>query len=152
MATNERPKLKRIEDLGFGEFDVAYSLGRTGWSCAEIGRRYGISESDVKKLVDNYVELRKLCKAKPLGQNQQVSPEPAPTTKMPRKRRSDAIYATAKERQAAYRARLKERSHAVPEQPSPATVTDIESPANEKLSVPAGQESVIEAEPQKPDP
>jgi hypothetical protein len=41
-----------------------------------------------------------------------------------RKRRSDARYSTTAERQAAYRARLKEKPSASLEQPSPANETD----------------------------
>src|SRR5271169_369390 len=120
ITTNEQPKLKRIEDLSLREIDMAYSLSRTGWSCVEIGRRYGIAESDVIKLIENYVELREWRKANPLAQ----SPTPESVTRKPRKRRSDAIYATAKERQAAYRARLQESSRAGIEEPSPTVNTD----------------------------
>jgi len=99
IAANIQPNLKRIEDLSLREIDMVYSLSRIGRSCPEIGKRYRISESDVRKVVEDYVELRELCKTRPPGESQRANPE---TTKKPRKRRCDAIYATAKERQAAY--------------------------------------------------
>lgn len=132
IATNEQPKLKRIEDLSLREIDMAYSLSRTGWSCAEIGRRYGVSESDVGRLVDDYVELRESRKANPLDQVQKSTPAPESVTKKLRKRRSDAIYATSKDRQAAYRARLKQTRHADTDQLSPIEVNDVTVPSDEE--------------------
>ena len=50
---------KRIEDLALKEVDMIYSLARVGeWTELEIGRRYGISQADVRKVIGNYVELR----------------------------------------------------------------------------------------------
>jgi hypothetical protein len=144
ITTNEQPKLKRIEDLSLREIDMAYSLSRTGWSCVEIGRRYGISESDAIRLVDDYVELHEWRKANPLAQ----SPTPESVTRKPRKRRCDAIYATAKERQAAYRARLEERRNAGIEQPSPTVNTDMPIPAVEEISVTDCEVSVTEIGPE----
>ena len=137
MITNVQPALKRIEDLSLRELDMAYSLSRIGRSYADIGKRYRISESDVRKLVDDYVELRKLCKAKPPGESQHANSELELATKKPRKRRCDAIYATSKERQAAYRARLQERRRAGMQFPSPAPVIDSSTPTQEEVSVTA---------------
>lgn len=135
IAANVQPALKRIEDLSLRELDMVYSLSRIGRSYADIGKRYQISESDVRKLVDNYVELRKLCKAKPPSESQHANPEPHLTAKKPRKRRCDAIYATSKERQAAYRARLQERRRAGMQIPSPTPVTDSSAPVEEEVPV-----------------
>ena len=148
ITTNRQAKLKRIEDLTLHEFDMVYSLSRIGWSCPEIGKRYRISESDVRKLVENYVELRELREAKPIGASQHANPELDPTARKPRKRRCDAIYATAKERQAAYRARLQERRHAGIEQPSPTVNTDMPIPAREETSVTDCEVSVTEISPE----
>src|SRR5208282_6029733 len=123
-----QPALKRIEDLSLRELDMVYSLSRIGRSYPDIGKRYRISESDVRKLVSDYVELRRLCEAKPVGESQRANPEPELMAKKPRNRRCDAIYATAKERQAAYRARLQERHRAGMQFPSPAPVMDSSTP------------------------
>jgi hypothetical protein len=137
IAANVQPALKRIEDLTLRELDMAYSLSRIGWSCPVIGKRYGISESDVRKLVDDYVELRKLCETRRSAESQHANPEPHLTAKKPRKRRCDAIYATAKERQAAYRARLQEKRLAGIQFPSPAPAMDSSTPAAAELPVTA---------------
>lgn len=133
IAINELPKLKRIEELSLREIDMVYSLGRTGWSSAEIGRRYRISESDAQKLVEDYVELRQWRianpPAPPVQKNATVSES---ISKKPRKRRSDAIYATSKDRQAAYRARLKQTRYADTDQLSPIEVNDVTVPSGEK--------------------
>jgi hypothetical protein len=141
-------KLKRIEDLSLKEIDMCYSLSRIGWSHSEIGRRYGIVEADVKTLVKDYVELRELCKTKMLNENEPSNPEGDLCTKKPRKRRSDAIYATEKDRQAAYRARLQERRHAGIEEPSPTVNTDMPMPAVEEISVTDCEVSVTEIGPE----
>ena len=148
IAANIQPDLKRIEDLNLRELDMAYSLSRIGWSCPEIGKRYRISESDVSKLVENYVELRELCKTRPPGEIQHANPEPDLTTKKPRKRRCDAVYATAKDRQAAYRARLQESRRAGIEQPSPTVNTDTPIPAVEEPSVTVCEAPVTEISPE----
>ena len=137
IAAKIQPALKRIEDLSLRELDMAYSLSRIGRSCSDIGKRYGISESDVRKLVDDYVELRKLCEAKPIRESQHANLEPELPARKPRKRRCDAKYATAKERQAAYRARLQEKRRAGVQLPSPAPVTDSSTPMEEEVSVTA---------------
>lgn len=134
-AVNSQPQLKRIEDLSLRELDMAYSLSRIGWSYPDIGKRYGISESDVRKIVDDYVELRELCEARRSAERQQANPALELTAKKPRKRRCDAIYATAKERQAAYRARLQERRRAGMQFPLPAPVMDSSTPVEEEVPV-----------------
>jgi hypothetical protein len=134
IATKIQPQLKRIEDLSLRELDMAYSLSRIGRSYPDIGKRYRISESDVRKIVEDYVELRKLCEAKPVGESNHANPKLELTAKKPRKRRCDAIYATAKERQAAYRARLQERRRASMQFPSPAPVIDSSTPLEEQVS------------------
>jgi hypothetical protein len=137
IAAKIQPAVKRIEDLSLRELDMAYSLSRIGRSYPDIGKRYQISEGDVRKIVDDYVELRKLCETKPAGESQHANPELELTAKKPRKRRCDAIYATAKERQAAYRARLQERRRAGMQFPSPAPVKGLSTPVQEELSVTA---------------
>ena len=137
IATNIQPALKRIEDLSLRELDMVYSLSRIGWSYPDISKRYRISESDVGKIVDDYVELRELCKARPSAESQHANPEPHLSAKKPRKRRCDAKYATAKERQAAYRARLQERRLADMQFPSPAPVMDSSAPVEEEVPVTA---------------
>jgi len=132
-----QPALKRIEDLSLRELDMAYSLSRIGWSCTAIGKRYGISESGVRKIVEDYVGLRELCEAKLAGESQHANPKPELTAKKPRKRRCDAKYATSKERQAAYRARLQEKRSAGMQFPLPATIMDSSTPVEEEVSVTA---------------
>jgi hypothetical protein len=147
-AANIQPNLKRIEDLSLHEIDMVYSLSRIGWSCPDIGKRYRISESDAREVVEDYVELHEWRKANPLAQVQKISDEPESVTGKPRKRRCDAIYATAKERQAAYRARLKESRRAGIEQPSPTANTDMPIPAVEETSVTNCQVPVTEISPE----
>jgi hypothetical protein len=137
IAANVQPALKRIEDLSLRELDMAYSLSRIGWSYQAIGKRYGISESDVRKIVDDYVELRELCKTRPPVESQHANQELQLTAKKPRKRRCDAIYATAKERQAAYRARLQEKRRAGMQFPSPAPIMDSSNPVEQEVPVTA---------------
>jgi hypothetical protein len=146
IVTEKKPK--RIEDLTLREFDMAYSLSRTGWSCRDIGRRYEISETDARTVVDNYEELRRLCERKPPEESPNRNLGPEPVKQKPRKRRSDAIYATAKDRQAAYRARLQESRRARIEQPSRTTNTDTPIPAVEEPSVTTCEARVIESSPE----
>jgi hypothetical protein len=75
--------------------------------------------------------------------------EPELNTKKPRKRRSDSVYATAKERQADYRARMHENRRANPEQPSPAIETEPPGPNDEKLPVTLCQDPVTETSPEE---
>jgi len=122
-TTKTQSKLKRIEDLKLRELDMVYSLVRIGdHPHSEIGRVYGLSESDVRKVFDNYVALRPVLEKNQHGQPLAQDPSPE-ATKKPRKRRSDAIFATAKERQAAYRARLKKKRNADMKVPSPDPIT-----------------------------
>ena len=137
IAANIQHALKRIEDLSLRELDMVYSLSRIGRSYSDIGKRYRISESDVRKIVEDYVELRELCEARPSAESQHVNLEPELPAKKPRKRRCDAIYATSKERQAAYRARLQEKRRAGVQIPSPAPATDSSTPVEEQVSVTA---------------
>jgi hypothetical protein len=72
-------------------------------------RVYCLSEFDVRRVFSDYVELRRALEIR--QQNERFPQEPPlePTKKRPRQRRSDARYSTAAERQATYRARLKEQ-------------------------------------------
>jgi hypothetical protein len=150
ITTREVPaKQKRIEDLKLHELDMLYSLSRTGWSCPEIGRRYGISDAEVRSAIDDYVGLRRLCQERPTEEWPHPDQEPELDTKNPRKRRSDMVYATAKERQAAYRARLQEKERAGIEQPSPANETDTPIPAGEEPSVTVCEAPVPEIGPEE---
>jgi hypothetical protein len=153
IARNTEPKQRPIEDLSLRDFDQAYSLIRTGWSCAEIAKRYGVSETEVGRIVEeaSYVELRKLCDTKQPNKSPHASSISAPSTKKPRKRRSDAKYVSARERQAAYRARLRDTQRTAIEEPSPAAVTDIEVPATEGIAVTVCRDSTLETSPKDPD-
>jgi hypothetical protein len=145
MKTKEaQTKQKRIEDLKLHELDMLYSLSRTGWSCPEIGRRYGISDAEVRSAIDDYVDLRRLCQERPTEERPHPDQEPELDTKKPRKRRSDMVYATAKEPQAAYRARLQEKERAGIEQPSPTANADRPIPVVEEPSVTVCEAPVTE--------
>src|ERR1035437_1884395 len=99
-ASETQAKQKRIEDLTLKEIDMVYSLMRLGdWSDLEIGRVYKLSVDDVHKVFDNYPQLREACLRNPPPAVLPQAPESELTTKTSRKRRSDAVYATAKERQ-----------------------------------------------------
>ena len=149
ITTREVPaKQKRIEDLKLHELDMLYSLSRTGWSCPEIGRRYGISDAEVRSAIDDYVDLRRLCQERPTEERPHPDQEPELDTKKPRKRRSDMVYATAKERQAAYRARLQEKERAGIEQPSPTANADRPIPVVEEPSVTVCEAPVPEIDPE----
>src|SRR6266581_1321351 len=117
-APEAQTKQKRIEDLTLHQLDMVYSLSRTGWSCPEIGRRYGISDAEVKRAVDNYVDLRIMCQERPTEGRLDHVPESEQFSRKTRKRRCDTIYVTAKERQAAYRHRMQQSRRADIEQPS----------------------------------
>src|ERR1019366_1691441 len=134
-APGSQARQKRIEDLTLKEVDMIYSLARVGeWTELEIGRRYGISQADVRKVIGNYVELRGAVQQNQHHEGMPQEPSPELTTKE-RKRRSDARFVTPADRQAAYRARLKEKRDASLEQPSPAHETDTPIPAVEEPSV-----------------
>src|SRR5713101_2401413 len=128
-------KQKRIEDLTLREIDMVYSLMRVrDWPDWEIGRVYKLSVDDVHVVFDNYPELREACLRNPPRDLSPQAPESELTSKASRKRRCDAIYVTAKERQAAYRAREKENHRSSLEQPSLANETDTPMPAVEEPS------------------
>lgn len=140
---------KRIEDLKLKEVDMIYSLARVGeWTNIEIGRRYGISKDDVRRVIDNYVELRGSAQKNQHQERLPQEPSPELTTK-PRNRRSDARYATPADRQAAYRARLKEKRDASLEQPSPANETDSPGPDVEEIRATFCQDPVTEIGPEE---
>ena len=111
MNTSQtQTKQKRIDDLSLHELDMVYSLARIGnWQDSDIARVYCLSEFDVRRVFSDYVELRRALEIR--QQNERFPQEPPlePTKKRPRQRRSDARYSTAAERQATYRARLKEQ-------------------------------------------
>ena len=117
---------RQITDLKLQEFDMIYSLARIGdWSNAEIGRKYKISEADVKQVFINYVELREMLKqlSHPPQDMQRESVE-----QPKRKKRSDARFENSAEKQKAYRLRVKERQR-VGTEPSPTAVTGLPPPA-----------------------
>lgn len=145
-------KHKQIKDLTLHEFDMVYSLSRIGRSYSDIARRYGISESDVRTIVENYVELRELFKAKLIGDSDAPNSGPELKTKKPRKRRSDAIYATPKDRQAAYRSRLREKRRVEIEKLSQAMETKLPSSVVQELPVTGCEESVPETSREHPYP
>ena len=141
-------KHKQIKDLTLHEFDMVYSLSRIGRSYSDIARRYGISENDVKTLVENYVKLRELFKAKPIVESQSPTSGPELKAKKPRKRRSDAIYATPKDRQAAYRSRLRVTGRVEIEKSSPASETNLPSSVAQEFPVTVCEESAPETSPE----
>src|ERR1700688_625111 len=135
-ASEAQTMLKRIELLTIKEVDMSYSLARVEeWTDVEIGRRYGISKADVRKVIDNYVEVRGSVQKNQHHERLPQEPSPELTTKKERKPRCDARYASPAARQAAYRARLQESRYTVIEQPSPANETDTPMPAVEDPSV-----------------
>jgi len=152
-ASEAQTGQKRIEDLSLRELDMVYSLMRVGdCSDSEIGRVYKLSVDDVHEVFDNYLQLREAFLRNPPRDVLPQAPEAELTTKTPRKRRSDARFATTAERQAAYRARLKEKRDASFEQPSPATETDTPIPAVEEPSVTVCEASLPEISPENADP
>jgi hypothetical protein len=100
---------------------MIYSLARVG-ECTEleIAKHYKISRANVRKVIDNYVELLKTAKKN--------SPEEG------RSAGRNARYGSNRERQAAYRARVKERR--LDEMQPSATVTDVSAPVVEEPSLP----------------
>jgi|SRR5665213_1773221 len=137
MNTSEaQSKQKRIGDLTLREIDMVYSLMRVqDWSASEISRVYKLSADDVHEVFDNYPQLREEFLRNPTRDVSPQVPESESTTTAPRKRRSDARFATTAERQAAYRARLKENRHSNLEQPSPSNETDSPRPDVQEPSV-----------------
>ena len=135
IKTNEaQTKQKRIEDLSLRELDMVYSLVRVGdWPHEEISRVYKLAVDDVHKVFDDYPQLRELVLRNPPRGVLPQAPESELTTKTPRKRRSDARFSTTAERQAAYRARLKEKRLADLQQHPESSDTDSPSPADSEL-------------------
>jgi hypothetical protein len=125
---------KRIEDLTLQEVDMIYSLARIGeWTDFEIGTRYGIAATDVRKVIDQYEELRKTVK-KISSRDSRPQGLPTVTPKEERGMGRNARYSSNRERQAAYRARLREKQRVEVQSPTP--VTDAPAPVEEKLSLP----------------
>jgi hypothetical protein len=152
-ASGTQTKQRRIEDLTQREIDMVYSLVRIGeWADSEISRVYKLSVDDVHEVFDNYIQLREAVLRNPPRDVLPQAPEPALTTKTPRKRRCDAVYATAKERQAAYRRRLQESRRAGIEQPLPANETDTSIPAVEEPSITVCEVPAPETGPENADP
>src|SRR5713101_6433304 len=149
-ASEAQTKQKRIEDLTLREIDMVYSLMRVrDWPDSEIGRVYQLSVDDVHKIFDNYPELREACLRNPPRDVLPQAPELELTTKTPRKQRSDARYATTADRQAAYRAREKDKRRASLEQPSPASETDSLGPDVEELPATLCQDPVTATSPEE---
>jgi hypothetical protein len=152
-ASEAQTNQKRIEDLTLREIDMVYSLMRVrDWPDSEIGRVYQLSVDDVHKVFDNYPELREACVRNPPPDVLPQAPESELTSKIPRKRRTDARYVTTADRQAAYRARLKEKLPANLQQPSPAHETDSLGPDVEELPATLCQDPVTETSPENTDP
>src|ERR1039457_3015234 len=133
--TNTTEK-KLINNLTQHELNIIYSLVRIGdWPDLEIGRVYKLSAEDVRRVFDNFAKLLEAAEKTPPVQEQLPQDQSQESVEKPRKRRADSIYATAKERQAAYRARLQENLRTGIEQPSPANDTDTPIPAVEETPV-----------------
>jgi hypothetical protein len=94
------------------------------WPALEIGRVYRLSEEDVTKVFDNYPELLEAAEKNPCLQEQPQQDPSQERLEKPRKKRSDARFATTAASQAAYRARLQEKQRTGFEQPSPSNETD----------------------------
>jgi hypothetical protein len=111
MNTSQKStKPKRIEDLTTDQVDMVYSLKRIGnWQDSDIARVYSLSECDVRRVFSDYVELRRVLEIRQQNEPSPLEPPLECAKKRPRKRRNDARYSTSAERQARYRARLKER-------------------------------------------
>src|SRR6266853_1255013 len=151
-ASEAQTNQKRIEDLTLRDLDMVYSLMRLReWPDSEIGRVYKLSVDDVHKILDNYPELRETCLRNPPCDVLPQGSDSQLTTKTPRKRRSDAQYATTADRQASYRARLKEKLPASLEQPSPAHETDTPIQAVEELPATLCLNPVTETSPENTD-
>jgi hypothetical protein len=149
-ASEAKTGQKQIQDLTLREVDMVYSLMRLGdWPDSEISRVYKLSVDDVHKIFDSYPQLREACLRNPPGDMLPEAPESELTTKTPRKRRSDARFVTPADRQAAYRARLKEKRDTSLEQPSPAHETDTPIPAVEETSVTVCEAPVPEIGPEE---
>ena len=127
-----------------------YSLMRLGdWPDSEISRVYKLSVDDVHKIFDSYPQLREACLRNPHRDVLPQAPESELTTKKERKRRNDAQYAKTADRQAAYRARLKEKRDASLEQPSPSNETDSSGQDVEEPSITICEAPVTEIGPEE---
>jgi hypothetical protein len=147
--TNTTEK-RQINDLTVNEINLIYSLMRIGdWPALEIGRVYRLSEEDITKVFDNYPELLEAAEKNPCLQEQPRQDPSQERIQKPRKRRCDARYAAAKERQAAYRARLQESRRPGIEQPSPTDEIDLPQPAVEEPSVTVWKAPVSEIGPEE---
>src|SRR5665213_2281445 len=151
MNTSEaQSKQKRIGDLTLREIDMVYSLMRVqDWSASEISRVYKLSADDVHEVFDNYPQLREEFLRNPTRDVSPQTPESESTTTAPRKRRSDARFATTSERQAAYRARLKKQRAERLEEPSLANETDSPRPDVKEPSVTICEAPVAEIGPEE---
>jgi hypothetical protein len=149
-ASGAQTKQKRIEELTLHELGMIYSLVRVGdWPDSEIGRVYKLTVDDVHKIFDSYPQLREEFLRNPPGDVLPQAQESELTTKTQRKRRSDARFATTAERQAAYRARLKEKRDASLEQPSPSNETDSSGQDVEEPSITICEAPVTEIGPEE---
>src|ERR1019366_2134560 len=118
-GSNAQTKQKRIEDLTLREVDMIYSLARVGeWKDVEIGRRYGISQAEVRTVVDHYEELRKTARPNLPEDVRNVG--------------RNARYGSKREPQAPDRARFREKRRAEIQLPAPVAETPV--PVDEKLS------------------
>jgi hypothetical protein len=141
---------RQINDLTVKEINLIYSLMKIGdWPALEIGRVYRLSEEDVTKVFDNYPELLEAAEKNQCLQEQPRQDPSQERIEKPRKRRSDARYATTAERQVAYRARLKEKRHSSLEQPLPANETDSSAPEYEEPPVTVFEAPVPEIGPEE---
>jgi hypothetical protein len=149
METDISRGKRQIKDLTQRELNIIYSLVRIGdWPAKEIGRVYKLSEEDVGRVFDNYAGLLEAVENSPPAQEQPRQDPSQERIEKPRKRRSDARFATTAERQAAYRARLQERRHTVIEQPSPFNETDSPRPEVQEPSVTVCEAPVPEIGPE----
>jgi hypothetical protein len=123
---------RQIKDLTQHELNIIYSLVRIGdWPDLEIGRVYKLAAGDVRRIFDDYVDLLEAAEKNPPVQEQLPQDQSQENVEKPRKRRSDARFATPAERQAAYRTRLKENRQAELQQPPQSSDTD--SPADSEV-------------------
>jgi hypothetical protein len=132
--TDIQSEQKEIKDLTQHELNIIYSLVRIGdWADSEIGRVYKLSAEDVRRVFDNYVDLLEVAEKNPPVQEQLLQDQSQESVEKPRKRRSDARFATPAERQANYRARLKEKRHAELQQPPQSSDTDSQPTDSELI-------------------